>query len=122
LANIMSTSANSQEKLDKLEKENAELKARVDFISKQLEKAMKLHRINLGDAHEEVLAPGGERQGEVAQDLDEEVYSQRSYFPQRNQPQYDGFKVELPEFEGRLDPDEYLEWVQTIERIFDYKE
>jgi len=32
------------------------------------------------------------------------------------------FKVEIPEFEGKLDPDEFLEWLQTVERIFEYKD
>jgi len=35
---------------------------------------------------------------------------------------YGDIKVEISEFEGRLDPDEFLEWLQTVERIFDYKE
>ena len=29
--------------------------------------------------------------------------------------------MEISEFEGRLDPDEFLEWVQTVERVFEYK-
>jgi len=33
-----------------------------------------------------------------------------------------GFKVKIPEFEGRLDPDEFLEWLQTVERVFEYKD
>jgi len=32
------------------------------------------------------------------------------------------FRDELPEFEGKLDPDEFLEWLHTVERIFEYKE
>ena len=32
------------------------------------------------------------------------------------------FRVELPEFEGKLDRDEFLEWLHTVERMFDYKE
>ena len=32
------------------------------------------------------------------------------------------FRVEIPEFEGELDPDHFLDWLQTIERIFEYKE
>lgn len=32
------------------------------------------------------------------------------------------FKVEIPEFEGKLDSDEFLEWLHTVERIFDYKD
>jgi len=35
---------------------------------------------------------------------------------------FNAFKVEIPEFEGKLDPDDFLEWMQTVERIFDYKE
>jgi len=31
-------------------------------------------------------------------------------------------KFEPPEFEGNLNPDAFLEWVQTIERIFEIKE
>ncbi|XP_057522136.1 probable receptor-like protein kinase At5g39020 isoform X2 [Amaranthus tricolor] len=33
----------------------------------------------------------------------------------------DDLKVDIPEFEGRLDGDEFLEWVRTVERVFDYK-
>jgi len=32
------------------------------------------------------------------------------------------FKVEILEFEGRLDPDEFLEWLQTVKRVFEYKD
>jgi len=30
--------------------------------------------------------------------------------------------VEVPEFEERLDPDEFFDWLQTINRVFDYRE
>jgi len=40
----------------------------------------------------------------------------------RNASNFGDIKVEVPEFEGRLDPDEFLEWLQTFERIFNYKE
>jgi len=29
--------------------------------------------------------------------------------------------VEIPEFEGKLNLDEFLEWLHTVKRIFDYK-
>ena len=32
------------------------------------------------------------------------------------------FRVQIPEFEGKLDPDEFLEWLHIVERIFEYKE
>ena len=30
-----------------------------------------------------------------------------------------GLRTEIPEFEGRLQPDAFLDWLQTVERIFD---
>jgi len=32
------------------------------------------------------------------------------------------FRVDILEFEGKLDPKEYLDWLSTIERIFKYKD
>jgi len=32
------------------------------------------------------------------------------------------FRVEIPEFEGKLDADEFLEWLHIVVRIFEYKE
>ena len=32
------------------------------------------------------------------------------------------FKIDIQEFEGKLDPDDFVEWMQTIERIFEFKE
>ena len=31
-------------------------------------------------------------------------------------------KVDIPNFEGKLQPDEFVEWLQTVERVFEYKE
>jgi len=30
--------------------------------------------------------------------------------------------VEVYEFEGKLDPEEFLDWLHTIERVFEYKD
>ncbi|KAD4584904.1 hypothetical protein E3N88_22505 [Mikania micrantha] len=32
-----------------------------------------------------------------------------------------GFRLEIPEFEGRLQPDDFLDWLHTIERVFDIR-
>ena len=38
---------------------------------------------------------------------------------ERRQPtNSNDFRVEMPEFEGKLDPDEFLEWLHTVEHIF----
>ncbi|KAF8387579.1 hypothetical protein HHK36_026233 [Tetracentron sinense] len=31
-------------------------------------------------------------------------------------------KVDIPEFEGKIRPEEFIDWSNTVERIFDYKE
>ena len=61
--------------------------------------------------------------------VEEEPHSQRSSSegdsPRRGRrpPSYfNDFKVDIPECEGKLDSNEFLEWMQTIERIFEYKE
>ena len=32
------------------------------------------------------------------------------------------FKVEIPEFEGQLSPDEFIDWMNAVERVFEYKD
>ena len=31
------------------------------------------------------------------------------------------FKVEIQEFEGQLNPNDFLDWLNTVERVFEYK-
>ncbi|KAK0598709.1 hypothetical protein LWI29_037260 [Acer saccharum] len=31
-------------------------------------------------------------------------------------------KVKIPEFEGKMQPDEFIEWLNTVDRIFEYQE
>jgi len=31
-------------------------------------------------------------------------------------------KVDIPKFEGQLVPDLFLDWLRTVERVFDYKD
>lgn len=31
-------------------------------------------------------------------------------------------KVDIPEFEGKMQPDEFLDWLHSVERVFDYKD
>ncbi|EOX92171.1 Gag-pol polyprotein-like protein [Theobroma cacao] len=33
-----------------------------------------------------------------------------------------GIKVDIPEFEGRLHPDDFLDWLYTVERVFELKD
>ena len=31
-------------------------------------------------------------------------------------------KVDIPEFEGKMQPNEFIDWLTTVERIFDFKD
>jgi hypothetical protein len=42
--------------------------------------------------------------------------------PHRKSSRNDDIRVEIPYFEGRLQPDEFVDWLQTVERVFEYKE
>jgi len=44
----------------------------------------------------------------------------------RGEPQFqvntNDFRVEVPEFEGKLGLEEFLDWLHTVERVFEYKD
>ena len=44
----------------------------------------------------------------------------------REEPRFQGscddFKVEVPEFEGKLNLEEFLDWLHMVERVFEYKD
>lgn len=46
----------------------------------------------------------------------------RSRRPRKQLFRHDDIKVEIPDFEGKLQPDEFVDWLQTVERVFEYKE
>ena len=42
-------------------------------------------------------------------------------FVERNEPRLDyNFKVEIPKFQGSLKSEDFVDWLNTIERVFDY--
>jgi len=38
------------------------------------------------------------------------------------QANFNGFRVEIPECEGKYDPEEFLDWMHTAEHGFEYKD
>jgi len=41
---------------------------------------------------------------------------------QRGQGNSNDFRVEIPEYEGKLDPEDFLDWLHIVERVFEYKD
>ncbi|KAC9106147.1 hypothetical protein E3N88_46346 [Mikania micrantha] len=44
------------------------------------------------------------------------LHEQQCFWPSNE------IKVDIPKYDGRLDPDEFIEWLNTVERVFDYKQ
>ena len=42
------------------------------------------------------------------------------WFPSRTQ--FNDFKVDIPKFEGRLEPNEFVDWLHIVEQVFELKE
>jgi len=54
--------------------------------------------------------------------LTEEEPQRRQRRERRYSSNFTDFRVEIAKFEGKLDPDEFLEWLCTIKRVSDYEE
>ncbi|GKC78952.1 hypothetical protein Tco_1129726 [Tanacetum coccineum] len=62
-------------------------------------------------------------------------YRDRRYHPRRNDRVVDrddryrddpirsmGLKIEIPEFTGKVHPDDFIDWLSTVERVFDVRD
>ena len=62
-------------------------------------------------------------------------YRDRRYHPRRNDYDVDrndryrddpirslGLKIEIPEFTGKVHPDDFIDWLSTVERVFDVRD
>ncbi|VFQ83901.1 unnamed protein product [Cuscuta campestris] len=82
---------------------NTALKAQVEYLAKEVAKLTKI-KLN-------------ELQGS---DREEDVSSSGTMKPKATEGS--DFKVDIPTFEGKNDPDEFLEWLETVERVFDFED
>ena len=107
-----------------LRQQHEEIKGQNEYFKRQLGESLKQKRkeirssrsSNSSDSEQEARATLC-----LSSSSDEEAYG-RMRRGRRTTSHHGDIRVEIPEFEGRLDPDEFLEWLQTVERIFDYKE
>jgi len=97
-----------------------ELEKQNEYLQKQLGNDMKQKQNALESPATSVY------NDEVASNLNssssEEEPLRRVRGARRTPQDSNDFKVEIPEFEGKLDLDESLEWLHTVERVFDYED
>ena len=106
---------------------NQELKQRFDesegqnaYLRKQLGESLKLKQKLFQSPSGSVEGEGSEVVGHPREISSDEEVPRRPKRP--TVTNFNDFIVEIPEFEGKLDPDEFLEWLYTVKRIFKYKE
>ncbi|VFQ89851.1 unnamed protein product [Cuscuta campestris] len=84
---------------------NAALKVQVEYLAKEVANFTKIKLNALqGSDHEDDASTSG-------------INKTRA-------PIHEGsnFKVDIPTFDGKNDPDEFPEWLETVERVFDFKD
>ncbi|VFQ77733.1 unnamed protein product [Cuscuta campestris] len=92
---------------------NAELKAQVEYLAKQVAQLTKM-KLKMTVTPEE---------SEDEQEEESHAETPSSSIRKDNQEKSStGFKVEIPTFDGRDEPDDFIEWLETVERVFDYAE
>ena len=110
-----------------LQTQNEEMAAQNDYLRKQLGESLKHKRRELRSSSSS--RPPGSARGEEEEEeplsngsSSEEASPRSRRRGRRHTSNFNDFKVDISEFEGKLDPDDFTEWLQTVERIFDYKE
>ncbi|KAK1425775.1 hypothetical protein QVD17_21133 [Tagetes erecta] len=93
---------------------SADLKKAIEALEN--EKKEMSQRMRLMQAQIEELTVSGRKSGAGGgSDYDENETPVDRRLP-------NDIKVDIPEYEGRLDSDEFVEWLNTVERVFDYKQ
>ena len=103
---------------ESLQAQNEEKEAQNNYLRRQLDVFMKEKRRDLkssSSSRQHGSARGGEdKEGPLSGGSRSEEDSPRHPSGGRRQANHSSdFKVNLPEFEGKLDPDDFLEWMQT---------
>jgi len=92
---------------------NQKLKEQNEYLRRQLSKAMKLEQRVLESPSRSNLDEVSikSQHSEFKRDVEPRRTPRREWYPTSNS---NDFRVEIPEFEGKPKPDEFLEWLHTV--------
>ncbi|VFQ90422.1 unnamed protein product [Cuscuta campestris] len=91
---------------------NAALKAQVEYLAKQVAQLTKL-KMSMVNTLEE---------SEEDEEVRPEANSSNTTREENHERGATDFKVDIPTFEGKNGSDDFLEWLETVERVFDFKD
>ena len=105
-----------------LKSSNQELQAQNEYLRKQLGIFLK-QKQQLNEAS--FFSPPRGQEQVFSHTLDsssEDEPLRMTRQDSHDQANSNDFRVEIPEFEGKLDPEDFLDWLHTVERVFEYKD
>ncbi|VVA41673.1 Hypothetical predicted protein, partial [Prunus dulcis] len=117
LYDLITRGRHGQQGRDPCDIENEELRRQVHQLTRQL------CRFETQNHHDDDLSLGDDKNPFRAPHEDpgeEAVYEHAIQF--NNTFNDINMKVDIMEFEGSIKPDEFINWLNTVERVFDYKE
>jgi len=104
-------------------RDNTEKDAQLEYLRKQLEQAMRKNRREIQSSHstsESNLIEDGSKSNPFASSEEEEVRRPRR--PRQAKKLASNFKVKILEFEGQLNLDEFVDWMNAVKRVFKYND
>ena len=122
----MSTGFTPEQVAEQALREKVELEAQVKYLRSQLGQMMQEGRGTLRSStstSKQVDSDASNDESNSLGDSEEDAYVMRSRRHHRPQDRtYNDFKVDIPDFQGQLDLNLFLDWLQTIERVFEFKD
>ncbi|PKI65306.1 hypothetical protein CRG98_014270 [Punica granatum] len=96
-----------------------ELRRQVQQLQQQLERLQARNRDET--RHGLDVSEVGEVNPFHDEDSDSSTEKAYSRLDRRNRFEDYGVKVDIPDFEGQMHPEDFIDWLATIERVFDFK-
>ena len=112
-----------EEQFEQLMKDNAKKDAQFDYLRRKIEQAMRNNWREVHSSHstsESNLVKDGFEDNPFASSEDDRGRTLRRA-SRGKQPALD-FKVEIPEFEGQLYLDQFIDRMNIVKRVFEYKD
>ena len=111
----MSSSQTPEQEVEIALRERAEMQAQIKYLRAQLGQLMDEKRRGLRNSR----SPTEQGEASHPNGSSGEEEGEGRPFRTRGNSNLD-FRVDIPEFEGQLDSDSFLDWLRTVERVFDY--
>ena len=113
----MSSSQTPEQVAEIALRERTEMQAQIKYLRAQLGQLMDEKRRGLRNSG----SPTEQGEASHPNGSSSEEEGEGRPFRTRGNKNLD-FRVDILEFEGQLDPDSFLDWLRTVERVFDYKD